>query len=112
MSAIVGPSQRVCSSPTLVSTTTVGAEHVGRVPAPAEARLDHRDLDLAARELGERGRGQQLELGDALAAGERPVDLRGGRRGALDRGAEVARRRRSASPIRMRSAKDVRCGER
>ena len=46
----------------------LGAEHVGRVPAPAEARLDDRDLDLAPRELGERGRGQQLELGDGLVA--------------------------------------------
>ena len=88
------------------------AEHVGRVPAPAEAGLDHRDLDLVPRQLGERGRGQQLELGDALAARQRAVDLRGGRRGALDRGGEVAAAETSASPIRIRSAKDVRCGER
>ena len=43
-------------------------EHVGGVPAPAEAGLDHGDLDLAARELVERRRGQQLELRHALAA--------------------------------------------
>ena len=87
-------------------------EHVGGVPAPAQARLDDRDLDLAARELVERGGGQQLELRHALAARERAVDLRGGRRGALDRGAERAAAERSSSPIRIRSAKRTRCGER
>ena len=90
----------------------LGAEHVGGVPAPAEARLDHGDLDLAAGELGERGRGQQLELGDALAVRERPVDLRRGRGGALDRGAERRAREIVASPMRMRSANVVRCGDR
>ena len=58
----------------------LGAEHVGRVVAAAEARLDHGDLDPAARELVERGRGQQLELGYALAVGRGPVDLRRPRR--------------------------------
>ena len=66
-------------------------EHVGRVVAPAEARLHHRDLDPALGELGERRGGQQLELRHALAARQRAVDLdrRGGR--ALDGGAERVR---------------------
>ena len=75
MSAIVGPSQRVCSRPTLVSTDDGRVEHVGGVVAPAEAGLDDRDLDPARGELGERRGGQQLELGDAVAARERAVDL-------------------------------------
>ena len=65
------------------------AEHVGRVPAAAQAGLDDGDVDLAAGELGEGGGGQQLELGYAVALGRGPVDLRRGRRGALDRGGEV-----------------------
>ena len=47
-----------------------GGEHVRRVVAPAEACLDDRDVDLLARELGERRRGQHLELRRAL--GVRP----------------------------------------
>ena len=45
-------------------------EHVRRVVAPAEPRLDHGDVDLARRELGERGGGQHLEL--RRAVGVRP----------------------------------------
>ena len=89
----------------------VGAEHVGRVVAAAQAGLDHGDLDLAPRQLVERGRGQQLELGDAIAVAG-PVDLRRGRRGALDRGAELRRPTGRASPTRIRSANVVRCGDR
>ena len=88
------------------------AEHVGGVVAAAEARLDHGDLDAALGELGERRGGQQLELRDALAARERAVDL-GGRRGARARPPRrSASGSRSASPMRMRSAKVARCGER
>ena len=64
------------------------AEHVGGVVAAAEAGLDDRDLDALARELGERGGGQQLELRDAVALLERAVDLGGRRRGALHGRAE------------------------
>ena len=39
-----------------------GAEDVGRVMPPAEARLDDGDVDPVRGELGERGRGQHLEL--------------------------------------------------
>ena len=91
MSAIVGPSQRVCSSPTLVSTWTFERDHVGGVVAPAEPGLDHRDLDLARGELGVRGGGQRLELRHAVVAVERAVDELGGARGALDRGGERGR---------------------
>ena len=65
-----------------------------------------------ARARRTRRRSDQLELRDALAALQRAVDLapRPRRRAARRR-----RRRpgsRSASPIRMRSANEVRCGER
>ena len=35
---------------TLVTTATCAVDHVGRVPAPAQADLDHRDVD---RDVGE-----------------------------------------------------------
>ena len=41
-------------------------EHVRRVVAPAEPRLDHGHVDLARRELGQRGRREHLELRRAL----------------------------------------------
>ena len=43
-------------------------EHVRRVKAAAQARLDDRDVDLRRLELGERSRGHRLELrrGEAL----------------------------------------------
>ena len=62
-----------------------GVEHVGGVVAAAQARLDHRGLDLLAGELVERRGGQELELGHAL-------DRLGGLGGALHRGAEGVRR--------------------
>ena len=113
MSRTVGPSQRVCSSPTFVSTTTGGAEHVGRVVAAAEAGLDHRDLDLAARQLVERGGGHELELRHAVALLERAVDLRGRRGGALHGGAErVAVQVLVADPDPLGEARQVRREER
>ena len=56
MSCTVGPSQRVCSRPTFVSTVTADVEHARRVVAPAEAGLDDGDLDLALGELPRRRR--------------------------------------------------------
>ncbi len=85
-------------------------DHVGRVIAAAEARLDHRDLDLAGRELVEGGRGDRLELGHAVVGvpggGVDPggaLDQRGGLGRALDRGGEAARPR--SAPPRPRSAR-------
>ncbi len=80
-----------------------------RPPRPASTTATSTPL---RGQLGERGGGQQLELGDALAARERAVDLGGGGGRALHRRAEGARPARSSSPIRMRSAKRTRCGER
>ena len=48
------------------------AEDVRRVEAAAEAGLDDRDVDLARRELGERGGADRLELGRALRLRLRP----------------------------------------
>ena len=105
MSATVGPSQRVCSRPTLVSTTTGARSTSGRVVAPAQARLDDRDLDRAPRELVERGGGEQPRTGSrgrpprAPGRPSPPPRRRAGRRRRTPSGS------RSASPIRMRSAK-------
>ena len=107
MSATVGPSQRVCSRPTFVSTATGAREHVRRVVAPAEAGLDDRDLDARAGELDERGGGQQLELGHAVALAERAVDLRGGRAPRAAPRRANASGSRSSSPTRMRSVNDA-----
>ena len=70
----VGPSQRVCSRPTLVRTSTRRADHAGGVVAAAEAGLHHRDLDLGARQLPVRRRGQRLELRHAVAFLQPAVD--------------------------------------
>ena len=83
------------------------AEHVGGVVAAAEAGLDDGDLDALARELGERGGGQQLELRDAVVpprACGRPW-RRPPRRAARPprRRRRRGRRRRSGSARRTRS---------
>ena len=88
MSGIVGPSQRVCSSPTFVSTTTGARSTPVASWRPPRPGLDDRDLDPAPRELVERRGGDQLELGHAVAGLQPAVDLRGGRGGALHGGAE------------------------
>ena len=97
MSAIVGPSQRVCSRPTLVSTCTRDGDHVGRVVAAAEPGLDHGDVDAARGQLAEGGGRQHLELRHAVA--RRPGCGRPARRRARPRStaaAKRARRRRRA----------------
>ena len=48
-------------------------DHVRRVVAAAEARLDHGDLDAAARQRVVGGRRQRLELGHLVVVGERAV---------------------------------------
>ena len=88
MSATVGPSQRVCSRPTLVSTQTPASSTLVASQRPPRPASTTATSTPAAGQLVERGGGQQLELGHALAARERAVDLGGGRGGALDRGAE------------------------
>ena len=77
--------------------------HVGAVEPPAEAHLDHRDLDAARGEVGEGDGGGGLEEGAAQLLDQRPQP------------------RRSTSPrppreigtpsTRMRSRNDTRCGE-
>ena len=62
ISSSVSPSTSVCSSPTFVRSTTRVREHVRRVVAPAEPRLDDGDVDPGCGELGERRRGDDLEL--------------------------------------------------
>ena len=112
MSAIVGPSQRVCSRPTLVSTQTAGVEHVGGVPAPAEAGLDDRDLDLArapARRARRRSAARTASRARRPRACGRPSRRRPRRARPRRRTRRAAR---SSSPIRIRSAKRTRCGER
>ncbi len=66
MSAIVGPSQRVCSRPDAGQHGHLGRDHVGGVVAPAQPRLDHRHLHLARRQLVVGGGGQRLELGHGV----------------------------------------------
>ena len=91
MSVSVGPSQRVCSSPTFVSTVTRRVDHARGVIAPAEAGLDDRDLHARARPAPKRRRGEQFELGDVVVLGQRAVDpLRRPRR-PRDRRGELAR---------------------
>ena len=62
----------------------LGVDDVRGVPAPAQAGLDDRDLDAAARELVE-GRGRdELELRDAVVGPQRAVDHLGRVARALD----------------------------
>ena len=56
-------------------------EDIGRIESATETRLDNRDIDPGAGELGERGRGQRFEL-------RRADPLRGGAH-ASDRGVEA-----------------------
>ena len=65
----------MCSSETFVRTTTGASSDVRRVEPAAEARLDDRDVDAARGELGERGRGEHLELRRADRLGVRPDPL-------------------------------------
>ena len=95
MSATVGPSQRVCSRPTFVSTCTARRDDVGRVAAPAEARpRRRRPRTPGVGELAVGGGGQRLELRDA---GRRASSVRStfsaARARARDRGREALRRR-------------------
>ena len=90
MSAIVGPSQRVCSSPTFVRTCTFdGITFVAsqRPPRPASTTATSAPC-LGQLAVG--GGGQGLELRDAVALLERAVDLLGRPRGARDGGARSA----------------------
>ena len=74
MSRTVGPSHRVCSSPTLVSAVTVDSITHGRVVAAPEPGLDDRDLDVVLRQRPERRRRQQLELRHVIVLVKRPID--------------------------------------
>jgi hypothetical protein len=64
-------------------------DHAGGVVAAAEPGLDHRDLDLAARQLVVGRRGERLELGHAVVGLGGAVHERRRVRRALDRGREV-----------------------
>ena len=112
MSATVGPSQRVCSRPTLVSTTT-GARSTPvaswRPPRPASTTA----TSTPRRASSSNAAAVSTSNWVTRSPSSQPaVDLRGRLRGALHGGAErvgleVARRR---SGCARRS--DVRCGER
>ena len=62
----VSPSTPVWSSPTPVMTATAGLHHARGIPRPAHPDLEHREVDPASAEVPERGRGEQLELGEAV----------------------------------------------
>ena len=64
-----GPRYSTWSMLTLVTTATVGLDHVGGVPGAAEADLDHRDVDRDVAEPVEGGGGQDLEVARARRAG-------------------------------------------
>ena len=66
-----------------------GGDHVGRVVASAETRLDHRHLHLLAGQLGVGGRGQRLELRHLVVGLGVAVDQRRRPAGAADRGPEL-----------------------
>ena len=111
MSATVGPSQRVCSSPTLVSTTT-GARSTPvaswRPPSPASTTATstpRRASSSKAAAVSSSNcvtRSPPASVRSTLAAAA----------AARSTAAPKAPGERSSSPIRMRSANDVRCGER
>ena len=61
-----GPSQRVCSRPDDGEHLDLRRDHVGRVVAPAEPGLDHRDLHPAPGQLVVGGGGERLELRHAV----------------------------------------------
>ena len=113
MSAIVGPSQRVCSSPTLVSTTT-GARSTPvaswRPPRPASTTATSTPRRASSSNAAAV---DQLELGHAVALLQPAVDLRRRRGGALDRGAERAGLEVAvADPDALGEARQVRREER
>ena len=98
----VSPSTSVCSSPTFVSSDDTRVEHVRRVEPAAEPRFDDRDVDAARGEVGERRRGQHLELrrpdrlGVGAHAGDRPLEPVGVRLEPLAPARDVRRRVRGA----------------
>ena len=71
---------------------------------PPRPGLDDRDLDLAARQLVERGGGQQLELGHALAVASVRSTFAAAAAARWIAAPKLGPER-SASPIRIRSAK-------
>ena len=107
----VGPSQRVCSRPTLVSTTTGASSTLvasWRPPRPASTTATSTPR---RGQLGERRGREELELGDAVALPS-VRSTSAAAPAARWTAAPKASGPRSASPIRTRSANDVRCGER
>ena len=72
ISSRVSPRTSVCSSADVREQDDVRAEDVGRVEPAAEPRLDDRDVDVAPRELRERGRADRLELRRLLRLGLGP----------------------------------------
>ena len=85
----------MCSSADVREDDDRRAEDVRRVQPSAEPGLDDRRVDALLRELGERGRGQRLELGRARRA--RPPPAR------AEPPARTRRRRcRAARPSRTR----------
>ena len=110
MSAIVGPSQRVCSNPTLVSTTT-GAPRTfvasQRPPRPAS---------ITATSTSRRASSENAAAVSSSNWVTRspPVSVRStfaAAAAARWTAAPNASGARSASPIRIRSANVVRCGD-
>ena len=86
-------------------------DHVGRVEAAAETGLDHRPLDPRLGERDERGRGEELELGDRpLLAGRAVGDL-GRLLGARSSAASNASSEIGSPWIRIRSRQEVMWGE-
>ena len=111
MSAIVGPSQRVCSSPTLVSTTTgapstlVASQRPPRPASTTATSTSRRASSENAAAVSSSNCVTRSPSGDvrstfAAAAAVRWI------------AAAKSRPPISASPTRMRSAYEVRCGER
>ena len=111
MSAIVGPSQRVCSRPTLVSTTT---------GAPSTLVASQRPPRPASTTATSTSRRASSENAAAVSSSNwvtrsPPVSVRSTLAAAAAArwiAAPKSRAETSASPIRIRSANDVRCGER
>ena len=82
-----------------------GVDHVGRVVAAAQARLDDRHLDITARELSVRRGSERLELRDAVPLRERAIHEHRRLSGTLDRRREPRLRHRDAidlDPFRER----------
>ena len=91
MSAIVGPSQRVCSSPTLVSTHTSASSTLvasQRPPRPASTTATSTPRRASSSNAAAVSSSNWVTRSSVSVA----VHLRGGRGGALHGGAEVLRR--------------------